>query len=96
MPSRKIRQGSNPSMMSGNPYDDDDIYTVGCLPPTCRCSGGGCLTSCCDVIPIQPGEGGGTCLGWNCEPSGKTYDSVTRKRRHRRRRKLRKGRKGWK
>tara|TARA_Y100000593_G_C4272620_1_gene318205 strand:+ start:414 stop:758 length:345 start_codon:yes stop_codon:yes gene_type:complete len=58
----RIRSGkANPRMMHGS-----SIQSNSCVPPTCRCPGGGCLTRCCGkpVNPTWPvasygGHGGG-------------------------------------
>ena len=48
----KIRNGkSNPRMMYGSM--GGSIQSNSCIPPTCRCPGGGCLTRCCGT-PVNP------------------------------------------
>ena len=60
---------------------------VDCMPPTCRCSGGGCLTSCCGgageedvhVALSTPGGGGG---GINPYQKPRRRQSKAKKGRH--------------
>ena len=83
--------------ISGKPYDDGHSLMAGCPPGSCWCPGGSaCLPGCCGVvIPIQPNEGGGTCLGGNCGPGSGYGDSPTMRRWRRRRARPSGPRPGW-